>query len=335
MPVLLKLMLLASGIPLYLTINVGIAWLLLHRGKSIGILIASVLYGSARFIEVQLVRLTTCRVWVYAGVHLICLGCVMNYVSSPRSVWMLVQWLTAYVFVTVALAISVLSRIPVIEAWSKRATAKFIFWTIPILTTFAAKLLGTEWTSDLVRVSSVNLPYASIAATALVAGAFLSLILYALAALYEFGMFVAIFQINGNKRERWFRGMGLVLLCVASFMSALAAGAVALGSSSPSFGSVLLAHVAYTFDAAPADHCDLTERERKELAASNHPIKAVFLSTSQERALLVRPPEALFEDVKLNAVSRDESLKRQLKIERVSVCYPPASASLDASQPSR
>ncbi|WP_459617097.1 hypothetical protein [Bordetella sp. 2513F-2] len=85
--------------------------------------------------------------------------------------------------------------------------------------------------------------------------------------------------------------------------------------------SILLAAVVFEMDAVPASRCAL---DGDDLAAARGPdpaVKVLFLSTTQEKAVVVRRGEDLYEPIVLRNYKGDDSARRGVSIGKTVTCY--------------
>lgn len=276
--------------------------------------------SAAEWGEAQLQSFSMGRALVYSALQIGCLGVLFYSYITRQSVWDLAILLVLDIFAVLVLCISLLSRMPVVKAWLERPVAKFLCWSIPIALVVPARMLGGQWASQLLLTSPSNLPYASLVAAALILGLSLAVLLNLFALVCEIATAFALdFKSKGVGR----RSLGLVLLFVTTFMSAYASSKALVELASPRFGSILLAHVAYEFDAVHPGYCALTEDEKRLIARSTQElsIKALHLSTSLETALLVNQSPAWREKIVLQTLRDEDVRQHQIQPRRLVSCY--------------
>jgi hypothetical protein len=146
--------------------------------------------------------------------------------------------------------------------------------------------------------------------------------------LFEVALMVVPSALPKNSNKK----VGLFVLFGTSLMALLAAHEAASQPYSSRVGSRLIAAIAFEFDAAPANHCELTKDERRQVERDEPVIKALYLSTDQDRAILVKRGPALFRPVVLRDLKATD-VKTLLEPLRVVECFKAPPTPMPAAAP--
>jgi len=306
------------------------------------------------FVARQLRALTRSRVRSTVAVHFLALCFLALELSHPLQILWLVVLLLAYVFLVSALTLSLLAQTPYFKSLWTDPFFKLLILAAPIPLTFVARGYSATWLEEVLSVGADNVPMAHLAATALLIVLGAAFILLGVGFVFEIGiMLLAIASSNrrGSRRsgmpkatfgevlsalfsprrlagspadveiKESARQFGLMLLFGFSFMGCLAGSHAALALAGSGLGRVTLSAVVFDFDAAPALRCSLDERERAQASGNEPRTKALMLSTSQEKALLVNRSAQLFEPVRLSTLGK--AMDRKLDVGRTVSCFEP------------
>ena len=219
-----------------------------------------------------------------------------------------VSFLLGYVFFVSALTLSLLAQFPYFRKASNDVIVKLCLVALPVFFGFIARGYASSWVGEITGVSASNGGSAVFAATAFLLCLVAAALLAISALVFELAMLIPL--VVSGKRGSY--KVGLMLLAAGSFVGTYGAAYAAIQLPSSRLGNLLLAAVVYEFDAGPAMHCDLS-KEEKSIATGDEPfLKALYLSTSQEKALLVKRGPTLFRPVVLrNLKANDASLLLQ------------------------
>lgn len=191
-------------------------------------------------------------------------------------------------------------------------------------------------------MSATNAPMAHMAATSFVVAFIVAVILTVLAFVFEILFILTLAQASqekttgrdawavfrtprvqrswqdnvyfGKVKKKWAMGSALAFSLVGCFIAYSASTWVV-----SSFGRIALYSIVFNFDAASAHHCSLNANERT--LASFGIVKALFLSSSQEKALLVERGGSLLAPIVLKRLDEEASQTRTLSTGRVVSCY--------------
>lgn len=291
--------------------------------------------------------LSTARAWVTITSHLAAVTFLIYLLAQPLQLIWLALVLMGYIFFISALTISLLAQVPFVRKLWDDPFMKLSTIAIPIPMVYLAKGYASDWLGGITSSSASNFPMAYLAATCftLLLGVLIALSITLLAFEVLFLATVARSKVVGPKfwskatwhylfstsprrpqaarqlsRVVWQRGGALGLL-FCTFIACVFGTHAISALVSQRLGGVLLSAIAFDFDGAPATRCELNKDERK-LADRDEPIlKAAFLSTAQDKALLMTRGPNLFRPVVLRELVGETDPERKLNFGRVVKCY--------------
>lgn len=270
------------------------------------------------FFFVQFKRVSTTRMYVTIGLQVGATIVTFYILSTPHSLFAVGTTLLGYVFAISAITLSLLSRMPHFRSLWEDSAIKVGLLVVPAYVGFVSKGYASDWIGRTLHTSASNTPMALFAATAFLLCLAISLVLASTALVFEFAHF---FNIGTSSARTKIRRYGVSLVLASSFFATFIAAYVAL-EPSKAVGSVLISAIAFDFDAGPATECSLdSTQEHLSTTSPDAIIKALHLSSSQERALLVQRPPGLFREIVYRKISKEEIIARQLKILPAVDCY--------------
>lgn len=301
----------------------------------------------ARFISKQLDSVSDTRIWTTLLLQVVAAAAVFTALSTPMGVMWLISALMGYVFFVSALTLSLLAAMPLFRLLWSDMFFKAATLVIPVAMLFMAKGYAALWIGEKFGVSAANLPMAHTLATCFVLILIVGLVLSAAAALFELLLFIRVgkaprprfpagsrsafslslsTQMIRPKPERdrlrhAARTLGLLLLTFISFFACFSGFNAVVSLVDNRVAGTALAAVAFDFDAAPAQQCELNSLERSLATESDPMLKAIFLSSTQEKALLVQRDQGLFDPILRKELRLEPAKQRRLTPIRVVNCY--------------
>lgn len=352
--IVLSLFLVAAFVPFYLLGSLlVVAWI---RRRAPGWLRRAKL-----FILRQIRPLTALRFRITALTQILAVMILGIGLRHRLEIIELALLLLAYVVVISALTFSLLSQMPAFKRITSDAFMRPILLVTPFIFAYITRGYSAMWVDETLTFSSENAPMTHFAGTVMMTGFGAAILVMTVAVAFEFAMIVTPSLPTGNAKRRqlkasepkaslraWIhslfsatldlrspehrewrrsaRSMRLIVVFGLSFAGCLLVAQAALSPFRSGFGRVLLSAIAFDFDAAPAGRCTLTKDEMAEANAKEPALKALMLSTSQEKALLVRRSPHLFDPVELRKFGEEKS-SRTLIIGRVVTCFDPSASS--------
>jgi hypothetical protein len=159
---------------------------------------------------------------------------------------------------------------------------------------------------------------ALIAATVFVLCLAISIVLASTALIFEITYILGIVAASGRTKTR---KAAVLMALISSFVATLIAAYVSL-QPTKEVGSVLISAIAFDFDAGPAVVCSLNSEERPLAKTKPDPIiKALHLSSSQERAWLVKRPPSLFREITYRSIGEEDLKAKMLVMLRSVDCH--------------
>lgn len=271
--------------------------------------------------------------------------------SRPLEVIWFSTAVLSYVFVVSALTLSLLAQMPYFKRLWEDPFVKLTVLASPLLIGFVASGYASLWVGDILSIGASKAPMAHLAGTAFLLLVFVATILFFAAFAFQFFIMI-VAAVSGSRtksmqkrREAQAKGLkvlsvlfspqrqrgtpehlelriasravGLMLMCAASFLGCILAFHVAtLPTTHLGYG--IISAVVFEFDAVPATRCQIT-KEENDLASGSEPfIKALMLSSSQDRAILIRRQPHLFSPVHFR--ERGDDPKRSLTALHVVRC---------------
>lgn len=300
----------------YLGVHIAFAyWIAVHGRKTLGRLVAA----QRDVWRVQLRAVSTLRIWTTLICHL---GGLLGFwwlVRQPLSLLALALLLLGYIFFSAVLTLSLLAQLPLCKKAWEGPVLKLGLVALPTVVAFLANAYAGLWLGELLGASAAHASISLFAATVFLWCLLVAIILAVAAVAFE----VATLVVLGGDRRATRRGrrLGLVLLLLFSFMSAYLGANMATELPSGRLGSVMLAASVFEFDAAPADHCELSPHERALVRRQEPLLKALFLAGNHDKALLLQRPAALFRPLVLAELTPAERSARTLQVIRVAACF--------------
>lgn len=269
-----------------------------------------------RFLRVEVRALSTTRIWATIALHLVAMLVFAYTVLQPLSLLAVATLLLGFSFVVSAATLSLLKRLPSAQRLWEDPIVRIALLALPAYLVFVARGYANVWVGDLLGVSATNASSALLAATVFLLCLVPSLLLLVTTLALE----VAVMVVPSALPRHSGKKVALTILLGISFLAMLAAHEAASQPPSSRVGSRLLAAIVFEFDAAPANRCELTPDERRHVERDEPFIKALYLSTTQDRALLVKRGPALFRPVVLRDLKAMD-VKALLEPIRVVECF--------------
>lgn len=299
----------------YAALNAFAVWLLMRHGPAA---FRQASDSLRRFSRTQLSALSPLRIWVTVALQFSGAAAFFLFIREPLSLLTLASLLLGYAFFVSALTLSLLAQLPYVRSLWHDALVKLGLIALPIYFGFIAKGYANQWVGELSGASATNSGSALFAATAFLLCLVAAVLLFLAASLFELLLLFAPMVQSRRSHAK----VGLSLLALCSFIGTWAAGEAVLQLPSSRLGNLLLSAVVFEFDAGPANFCDLTPHE-KALAVRGEPfIKALYLSSSQERAVLLKRGPALFRPVVLRELKVGDKASYLQQV-RVTDCFKP------------
>lgn len=316
----------------YVSLNVVAARFLIRHGAA---LLRSVATPFRRRLRVQLQAITALRIWSTVALHIGCGVALVMMLREPMSLFGLASLLLGYIFIVSTVTLSLLFQIPFLRSLWNDVVVKLGLLVVPIYFGFVAKGYAATWVEELLGTSSANAGYALFAAASFLLCVIVATLLAVAALLSEAALILTPLGrgAGGSSAKR----VGLGILAASSFVATMLGAYAAAALPASRTGNVLLAAIAFEFDASPAGHCELDASEQLLAAGPEPVLKALHLASSQERALLVQRSPSLFRQARLSDLRNAASDDRQLRLGRVAECYksrpPLVETSTTASSP--
>jgi hypothetical protein len=219
------------------------------------------------------------------------------------------------VLVSGALCLSVLAQLPIVQMLWRDPAMRVLIWALPVAIGFVSRGYAASWIGDVMGVSATNTPYALLLATALLASLSAAFVLGVAGVLFELAMFFA-----PQARDRLARKAGLAVLAATSFLSAFM-GSHAATLPATRLGGALISAVVFEFDAGPATPCKLDPPERPLAQADEPVVRALYLASSQEKAVLIQREPALFRPFVYRRVTTSQLQEKRVRRLRNVVCF--------------
>lgn len=322
MLMLLAMLGLALAAALYLWVNAIVVGLLLRHLPPL--LRRSRIQGK-RFARVESRSVSNTRIWITVGAHLLSLPLFIYAILQPLSLLSLTTLTFAFTLLVSALTLSLLKAIPFVRKLWEDVFTKVALLSFPVYALYVARGYAGMWVGEVAGISAVNASSAFFAATALWLCFVVSALLFALTLAFEVAL-IALSALPKPSKRR----IGFVVLSALSFFALTAASYAVLQFPSSRLGSRLIAAIVFEFDAAPATPCALSDHERRLTEGGEPFVKALYLSTTQDRALLIMRGPALFREGVLREL-KSTDIHALLKPLRVVECFKPASPASDAA----
>lgn len=264
----------------------------------------------------QLYALPRSKVHAAVGLQLLALAGFAFSIWHPLNWLVLVSLVLGFCLFYVALAVSILSLMPVVRRWWDDPGRRVLSWGVPLFALFVAKATGGARVQELFDTGASNLPYTWVAATISLLCLVSSVGLTVVSVILDLALFA--FWLGERKQ---LQRSDLHALFAVSVVTTLTAGFSLIQLPAQRFGDVMLHAVAFEFDAAPARYCELSAEEA--LKGTHGLLKVLPLSTAQDKALLIERSPALLDDVVLRQLGRTDTATREVKVLRPVECYKP------------
>lgn len=300
-----------------------------------------------RLMSKQLAALSDARIWTTVFLQISAAGCFVAALSSSLAIMWLVLVHIGYVFFVSALTLSLLAAMPVVRSLWGDVFFKSAVFVAPVVMLFIAKGHAALWVGEQFGVSAANLPMTHTLATCFLLLVVVAVVLSAAALLFECLLlyatqkppsarvapgsrsFLALStstRVVRRKADRdrlhgVSRFLGIVLLTGISFAACYFGFNAVVSLVGNRVAAAALAATAFDFDAGPATQCELSDAERLLASASEPMLKALFLASAQEKALLVRRDKGLFDPIMMGKPHPDWEERVKLTPIRVVECY--------------
>lgn len=323
---------LALAAACYACVNaIVVGWLMRHVPPLFKLLVRLRKSRFKRFLRVEVRALSSARIWTTVALHLAAMLLFAYIVLQPLSLLALTTLLFGFSFMVSATTLSLLKQLPCVQRLWGDVIVRISLLAFPAYFAFVARGYANVWVGELLGVSAANASSALFAATVFLLCVVASLLLLTAVLPFELALMVVPSALPKKSNKK----VGLMVLLGTSLIALVAAHLAAMQPPSSRVGSRLISAIAFEFDAAPANHCELSGEERR-LVERNEPfIKALYLSTDQDRAILVKRGPALFRSVVLRDLQAMD-VKALLEPTRVVECFklspaPPDGASSAAA----
>jgi len=241
-------------------------------------------------------------------------------VTSPQNLYVLCSLLAGFALLISGLLISIVARFSIFRRLTRSPGVLFLSATAPTIFLLMCNGYAAQWVDQVLSTSAVNAGMALNVARGLLLCASGSLLLAITVVVLELAL-ILVPQTAARTRREGLNEVELLLLIAATFFAAYAATFSLAELPSRRLGSLLIGSAAFDFDAGTATHCQLSAAE-KALAQGDSPtIKALFLATSQEKALLLKKSETHDEPIELRRFTPAGSTARQVQVLRWVDCY--------------
>lgn len=281
------------------------------------------------------------RIWSNLLLQFLSILILVNVLTNRLEIIWISLTLLGYIFFISGLALSLLAKLPYFRELWEDVFFKISAIVTPIFALYLTKGYATFWIGNLFKVNALLLPMTHLAATGFLLLCFIALLLSIATIIFEFLYFLAIlFSSKKNKTNPLQRSTlamftsldlpkdplekmhlydstrkyGILALMFINFFSCFIGIYACFAMTTSRIGEVVLSAIAFDFDLAPADRCNPTETEKRSLESSNANkpvIKALFLSSSQEKAILVTRGADLFNPIILTELkSENPSLQK-------------------------
>lgn len=254
-----------------------------------------------------------------------------------------------YVFFNSLFLVSFLHEFRIFKDLGNGTFIKLSIIFIPLFITYLAKGYSFYWIGEIFGINASNVIMAQFAAMCMLLMAGLAAIFSILSIVYELAFLLLISHepkkiklcstklqknrtltgkvfllfstkekfIAENSRTLSVGNFSILLLLLSFFLNCLIIFNIGFKPVIGNFGGIVLSSVIFEFDAAPAKYCKLNDDEKKLAEGKNPKIKALFFSSTQDKAYLIRRSDDFFDDFKFKDIDSD---KRKLEILRIADC---------------
>ncbi|OZI79118.1 hypothetical protein CAL24_04030 [Bordetella genomosp. 2] len=302
--------------------------------------------SAVAFAYCQLRPLSTRRLWATALLQISALVLFALIIVGPSEPLVLAAALLIYPLFAIAMAISLLAQFPLVRAMWHDVFFKIFLVGLQLFFLYFAKGSADYWIADLWKISAVNTPVAHAAATGFSMLLCSSILLLAVVLVFDFLFLLSYLRLcKGPKRPKgqvsdaarpavggeptqrptrqraFYRKTGQALGTLMTFIACLVAVNASLVMAGPRAASALLSAIVFDFDTVEADHCQLDKQDRERATAKLPGVKVLFLSTTQEKALVVHRGKDLYQPIVLRQINAERGVQRDLRIGPAVACY--------------
>lgn len=296
----------------YVCVNALVVnWLIRHL-PSIGRL---VYVKTKRFVRIESRAISSTRIWSTVATHLLSVPLFLYAVVQPHSLLKLTTLIFGFVLLVSAVTLSLIRSLPTAHKLWEDAATKIAVITVPTYLLFVARGYAGVWVGDTIGMSAINASSAFLATTALLLSLALAIALLGATLIFELAFIASMLRSTKSMAK-----VRLQVLCGTSFFALIAAVTTVTQLPSSALGNRLIAAIIFEFDAAPANHCALTNMERLLVERDEPFIKALYLSTAQDHAILFKRGPDLFRPVVLRDL-KSSDVKVLLEPIRVVECF--------------
>jgi hypothetical protein len=306
----------------YATVAIQVAWRSGHATalrQHARVATRSASFETLRFLRRQLKAWSSGRIWLTLTLQVLLFAALAYFILQALHWMWLSALLTGYVFLVVALTLSLLASLPFARVLWDDIITRLALLFAPFVIGFFVRGYASVWIGELLGTSAANTSNALSAASALLICVAVALLLGVAVLVFE----VALLFIPFSKGKRGIdlRSIGLALLIVSSFVSTLAAFEATLQIPSSRLGNLLLSAIIFEFDASPAMPCELSQAERVQAYGNDPVLKVLHLSSSQEKGLLLQRSETLFHPIVLKYLKPAPDNAPHVRTVRWVECY--------------
>lgn len=273
------------------------------------------------FARGQLRAVSSRRMWSFTLGQVAALLLFLSVILNATTPLVLVAALLIYPLFVWAAAMSMLACLHAARLLWGDVFFKIFLAGVQLVLLYYAKGLAAHWIGSLWQVNPAILPLAYAAGTA-----FALLMLSAALALAPIVVFMTLFlaalwapaPVRPRGRVRM---AGLACSTFVALFGLWMVYGAALATSGSRVGQVLLAAVAFEYDAVPAGRCRLDARDQLDAAGPEPRLKVWFLDGASERALTVRRAADLHKPFVLRDVNAGRDERKNLVIGPAVSCY--------------
>ncbi|MNK94529.1 hypothetical protein D3C87_1147310 [compost metagenome] len=290
---------------------------------------------------------STRRVWWIAVFQIAALAIFIPVVRGELSLVGLIAALLIYPFFACALSLSLIAKLPTPRAWWNDASFKMILLGSQLISLFIAQGAANNWLGHMWKISATNVPLAHAAATSFMMLLFLLvpllLVVFVFEILFCFSLAApagsgtnSTWQGSPGKRRFFMPGghnkgptprklgwgsVGIMMATFTTFLAGLVAVYAVAELPGTRLASTFLAAVAFELDAVPANRCELAVADREAALKKDPDVKVLFLSTTQERALVVRRADDLYKPIVLREFNAKDDGRKNITIGETVACH--------------
>lgn len=300
------------------------------------------------YLQGQMQAWTSVYIWIIAFLQAVGLFLFIYLVFGALSLWGLIAALLIYPFFVCALAISLLMRLPVLRAcWADPSVKIFVFGS-QLISLYVAKGMANVWLDDLWGVGVTNTPMAHTAAVGFVMLLMITIPLLFVAFVFEFLLVSGAGYASGRSKKgrgetkfsgfKWggvdgtiraryltedlYRRLGMVIVMGTTIFACVMAQYAASALFVTRLSSKFLAAVVFELDAVSGRQCKILNADDRVDSKQKDPnVKVIYLSTTQEKAIVVRRAEDLYSPIVLKKFNSNKETKSYLTFGEVVACY--------------